>query len=932
MGRAGELAHLLGSVARVPTAGLVGVVVSGEAGIGKSRLLGEAADRLAGQGWRILRVDADRLERRVLYAALAAGLRAAPVDTAFAEGLRRDAVAALELAVPDPAGVAFGRACAAVARLFTALSAAGPLAVVVDDLHELDDDSLALFAVVLRRLAAAPVGLVVALRPHVAAPNAAAEELLERLADEAEVARIELGTLAPAELAGVIAPVLGAPPDEDLVVEVHRRADGNPYFAAEIAHSLAESRLVALDAGQARLAVAPQTVRLTRRTAVLRRVLPLAPDTRTVARTLAVLRTVDLARIGLLADVTGLPSPVVAAAFDDLVRAHVVTADGAPRYRFSHDIVADALYDEIGPAECRRLHAQVAARLLAGRARGEPVDVLELAWHVAESAAPGDPVAVAVLTEAAQRTLTGAPEAAAGYCAQALALLGPTPPGSTPPGPTPRGSAADERAFLLSLRCRALARGSRPAEAVVPGRQALALLPAGDDRFRTATALISSLFLLGRIDEAIEVADGQISAGPAPATLYAQRAVLLLFAGRTAPDEAAVAAVPASPAEEVVVCGQLAMLTSLRGRHTETVEYLDRALRAAGTSTTLQLQALAVGASTGALAGLVADAAARLRRAEQLTGEAGGTPTFSAELGLTRVVLDWLGGRWDGALEALRTVAVELETRQQATLAAALTAVELEIRTWRGELVQAARLARRPAPAARNMADLHAVAVAGYLAASGDPDGARDRLRAALADPPTAPYGCLLLSRLIELDRDAGRDVTDLLDTLVSVASGRVSPWSVTTLHRTVGLARRDPASLTQAVRTADAGGLVFDRARAQLALGELVTDAAPDLLEAYRTFARLGVDGLRRQAGRRLHELGEKVPRRRSRAAGLLTESEERVARLVQQGMRNRDIAAALHYSPRSIEVYLSRVYAKLRVSSRLELARALDAMDAGS
>jgi DNA-binding CsgD family transcriptional regulator len=915
VGRAGELADLLGSVARVPTAGLVGVVVSGEAGIGKSRLLAEAAARLAEQGWRTLRVDADRLERRVLYAALAAGVRAVPVDTAFAEGLRRDAMAALELAVPDPAGVAFGRACAAVARLFTALCAAGPVAVVVDDLHELDDDSLALLAVVLRRLASAPVGLIVALRPHVAAPNAAAEELLERLADEAELAHLELGTLAPAELAQAIAPVLGAPPDDDLAAEVHRRADGNPYFAAEIAHSLAESRLVALDAGQSRLAVAPQAVRLTRRTAVLRRVMPLAPDTRTVARTLAVLRTVDLARIGLLADVTGLAEPVVAAAFDDLVRAHVVTADDAPGYRFSHDIVADALYDEIGPAECRRLHGQVAARLLADRARGEPVDVLELAWHVAESAAPGDPVAVAVLTEAAQRALTGAPEAAAGFCAQALALLPP---------------AAGERAYLLSLRCRALARGSRPAEAVEPGRAALALLPAGDDRFRTATALISSLFLLGRIDEAIEVADGQISAGPAPATLYAQRAVLLLFAGRAA--DVPVGVEPASPAEEVVVCGQLAMLTSLRGRHAETVEYLDRALRAAGTSTTLQLQALAVGASTGALAGLVADATGRLRRAEQLTEEAGVTSSFSAELGLTRVVLDWLGGRWDGALEALRTVAVELESRQQATLAGALTAVELDIRTWRGELVQAARLAERPAPAARNMAELHAFAVAGYLAASGDPDGARKRLAGALTDADSAPYGCLLLSRLIDLDLDAGRDPTDLLATLVSVASGRVSPWSVTTLHRTVGLVRRDPAALVEAVRTAEAGGLVFDRARAQLALGELVTDAAPGLLEAYRTFARLGVDRLRRRAGRRLHELGEKVPRHRSRAAGLLTESEERVARLVQQGMRNRDIATALHYSPRSIEVYLSRIYAKLRVSSRLELARTLDAMDAGT
>jgi DNA-binding CsgD family transcriptional regulator len=896
-------------VTRAPTAGLVAAVVSGEAGIGKSRLLAEAGSRLAGQGWRVLPVAADRLERQVLYAALTTALRAVPGDSSFTEGVRREAVAALELTSDPgvPPGAAFGRACAAVARLLTALASSGPLALLVDDLHELDDDSLALLAVVLRRLAAAPIGLVVALRPYAA--NPAAEELLDRLSSEVDVVRVDLGTLPPADLAGVIAPVLGGAPDADLVAEVHRRADGNPFFAAEIARSLVESGLVALDAGQARLAVAPGTVRLTRRNALLRRVMPLAADTRAVARTLAVLRTVDLARIGLIAEVTGLPEAAVATAFDDLVRAHVVTAGDAPGYRFSHDLVAEALYDEIGPAERRRLHGQVAARLLADHA-----DVMELAWHVAQSAAPGDPVAVGVLTEAAQRALSGAPEAAAGYCARALALLPPDAP---------------ERAGLLALRCRALARGSRPADAVDPGREALALLPAGEERFRTATAVISSLFLAGRIDEAIDVADGQIATGPAPATLHAQRAVLLVFAGRTAPDEAAVtaAAVPASPAEEVVVCGQLAMLTSMLGRHPASVGFADRALRAAGTSTTLQLQALAVGASTGALAGLVPDAAARLRQAQRLTAEAASPSVFSGELGLTRVVLDWLGGRWDAALEALRTVAVELETRGQATLGAALTAAELDIRTWRGELVQAARLAARPAPAARNMAELHAFAVAGYLAATGDTAAARECLSAALPDPRTASYGCLLLARLIELDLDAGRDVKELLDTIVEVATGRMSPWSVTTLHRTVGLARADPAELRLAIDAAEAGGLVFERARAQLILGE-----PAGLMDAYRTFARLGADGLRRQAGRRLHELGEKVPRHRSRAAGLLTESEERVARLVQQGMRNRDIAAALHYSPRSIEVYLSRIYAKLRVSSRLELARALDAMDSNA
>jgi DNA-binding NarL/FixJ family response regulator len=226
------------------------------------------------------------------------------------------------------------------------------------------------------------------------------------------------------------------------------------------------------------------------------------------------------------------------------------------------------------------------------------------------------------------------------------------------------------------------------------------------------------------------------------------------------------------------------------------------------------------------------------------------------------------------------------------------------------------------------MSELYAYAVAGYLAACGDVEGARRTLHAALADPGTAPYGTLLLARLLELD-PAPEETEVLLETLTEIATPQISPWSKTTLNRMVGVVRSDREALAVAVQEAQAGGLVFERARAQLALGELAADAGDELVEAYRTFARLGAHGLRRRAGRRLHELGEKVPRNRSRAAGLLTESEERVARLVQQGMRNREIAAALHYSPRSIEVYLSRIYGKLRISSRLELARALDAMD---
>ena len=67
-------------------------------------------------------------------------------------------------------------------------------------------------------------------------------------------------------------------------------------------------------------------------------------------------------------------------------------------------------------------------------------------------------------------------------------------------------------------------------------------------------------------------------------------------------------------------------------------------------------------------------------------------------------------------------------------------------------------------------------------------------------------------------------------------------------------------------------------------------------------------------------------MPRRRAGSSGPLTDAELGIARLVQQGLRNKEIASMLHYSPRTVEVYLTRIYGKLNVSSRLELARALD------
>ncbi|WP_232662887.1 ATP-binding protein [Pseudonocardia sp. TRM90224] len=602
VGRAAELERVLAAVGGAPSAGLLCALVTGEPGIGKSRLLDAVAGGLRERGWTVLSAAADDLLRRIPYAALRTGVEALPGHEGVLDALT-------PAAAVSP--TSFGSACDAVTRLLTELSAAGPVAVCVDDVDQLDDDSVALLTVVLRRVAAAPVGLVATVRSAVLAEHPGVQGFRERLAGFAELTTCELGPLSSADLGPIIAAELGGPVDASMAADVHRRADGNPFFATEITRSLRELDVVAVVEGRARLAVAPADIRLTRRDALLRRVAPLQGDTRAVAQAVSVLRQARLDHFPLLASVTELPERSVGAAFDELVRTRLLVGDERGDYRFSHALVADALYEGIGPAERRRLHGTVAARLLADRERGMPVGVHRLAWHVEESARFGDEAAVAVLAEAAMLARTSAPDRAAALCATALTLLGP---------------AAPQRPGLLSTRCRALVRASRPVPAIEAGRAALQLLPPGRERSQTVTAVLAALFATERFVEAMALADAEVAGGAAEPTVHAVRAMLSVFTGRSAEALALVEATEAlpmsSPAEAVVVFGRLAMTTSVLNRHDRTVHYADRALRAA-TTPDLELQAAAMGAVTGSLAGLVRDATRRLGRAEELA-RAGG--------------------------------------------------------------------------------------------------------------------------------------------------------------------------------------------------------------------------------------------------------------------------------------------------------------------
>jgi DNA-binding CsgD family transcriptional regulator len=132
-----------------------------------------------------------------------------------------------------------------------------------------------------------------------------------------------------------------------------------------------------------------------------------------------------------------------------------------------------------------------------------------------------------------------------------------------------------------------------------------------------------------------------------------------------------------------------------------------------------------------------------------------------------------------------------------------------------------------------------------------------------------------------------------------------------------------------QALLLHEASGAAFDRARTQLLFGEFLrrarrrAEARTHLRGALETFAGVRAALWEERARNELRATGEVVRRRDPEAIWQLTPQELQIARLVAKGASNRDAAAELFLSPRTVEYHLRKVFTKLGISSRSELAR---------
>jgi ATP/maltotriose-dependent transcriptional regulator MalT len=353
IGRSEDLAALCGALEQAKRGNPVTVLIAGEAGMGKTRLVETFSDRTRAQGARVLTGACVDLGASALpYAAVADALRGAPPD-AFAElapALSEELAALIpEAAAGDePRESTQGRLFAAVLRLIEALGRHEPVVLVLEDVHWADPSTRDLLRFLVRGLRDSAVLLVLTHRTDEVPRDHPVRALIADLQRAPRVHARALQPLTRRETGSQLAALSGAPVEAVLADAIHARSEGNPLFSEEL-----------LATGAAAEAV-PASLR----DALLARLDRLPPEAQAVARIAgAVGRAFDHA---LLSEVAGMPDDELDEALRACVTGHVLVVDGDGRgYRFRHALLQEVAAGELMPGERARLHRRIADALEA---------------------------------------------------------------------------------------------------------------------------------------------------------------------------------------------------------------------------------------------------------------------------------------------------------------------------------------------------------------------------------------------------------------------------------------------------------------------------------------------------------------------------------------------------------------------------------------
>ncbi len=947
VGRAREFAHLKDAVTRAAASTPSAVLLTGEAGAGKSRLISELYADLP-QGALVLRAQCvDLGDPGLPYLALAdliRALQAEPELSTVIEGY--PVVATLTAPQSGNEPVDESRRLQVLAGLAALLADAGrlrtPAVVVVEDLQWIDESSAAFLRFLVSRMHAEPVVLIATVRTDGVTARPRVRALLSELSRLAWVNRLDLLPFDAGEVAAYLE-LAGLPADSDAAAGALRRTGGNPYYLQTL---VAAGQQGSDEQGLPR-ALADN---------VVGRLDGLTDDARTLVRAASVAtREVSDA---VLRQVLGLPDAAMDAAARLAVAEGILQPKGSG-YAFGHDLMRSAVYDDLLPGERTRLHAAHALALEAGV--GGAASAAEIAHHYA--AADDAPKSLTWTVRAAEQALRAvAPAEALIHLERALSLWPSVADAATLAGAT-QGRLATMAAMAGGL-------AGEPAKAIEWARLAIRLCDADGDAAGSVEAraeLVRRMAETDAVDQVVEIAEEAVRLAEgldarSVALAHVVLARALLAARRT--DEAspqadsAVQAAKAAGAAglEVEALTTAAFADEVAGDRPAAAARLGSAMRLARAEGewVAELRAHYMLASLHYYNGDVAGALPVLEAAIGRVNESGllwSGP--GVELRILQAVARYVSGDFDGSLRAANAP----ESRPPDVAGARLAAIscyaavagghadaearidslrdswdlepqvaivaggcEADLLTWRGDFAGAVAAAER--------AQLHLDRVAGegmyaglWLSALGlaaladQAERARhqrddDAVNAAVAQ------GDLLLARVERIVASGRGRAGDL------GPEGRA--WHRRAIAEHARLTDVPTVEAWQQALDAFGYGHVYEQARCHWRLAEAL------IASGDRPGARE-----KALAAAAMAETMQALPLRQAIAAfatrtrllpsaqgadAVLTEREREVLALVAEGLTNKEIGKRLFISDKTASVHLSNVMTKLNVTSRTE------------
>jgi DNA-binding CsgD family transcriptional regulator len=907
-----SVADFLDAVPDAPSA----LVIEGDAGIGKTTLWLAAVERARERGFVVLASRAAAAESVLAYAALADLL--SDVDESIWANLPAPQQQSLDAALLRRRGQAAPSDARAVAAAFVSVldrltaQTQGAVLVAIDDIQWIDVSSSNVVGFAARRLPRG-AGFICTTRSAEVAARV-------QLADPDAVRRVRLQPLRVGELHQVLTLRLGTSVPRPTLQRIHQISGGNPFFGLELARELDT------DTGSGSLRLPGSLNEL-----VSSRIKRVGPDAQEVLLAIA---SLPEPTIRMVAEATDSSPERVLEVLGEAETQAVVAIDGN-RVSFTHPVLAHGVYSDASPRRRRVMHGRLAELVFEPELR---------ARHLALSDTTGEPETIKALDAAADiAQARGAPAAAAELLELAIGL------GADDPA---RRVLCATHYFLAgdSGRARQLLqavvddtpKGPLRAEAL----HQLGLVRLYDDSFSEAAQLLERGVLDSGPDEALRI------------RILISLTYALLNAGRI---EQAYSRVQLAVAEAErldikslisAALGMRAMLDYMSGRGFDRAA-LERAVDFEDETQPIPLafrpsvQMTLLRAWTGEL-----DAAreAMVTVGQQCVSAGEENELIFAAFHLTLIDI-WRGDFASAGLTADET----MERASQLggdfpmfialTLRAAVSAYLGRANETRRDLDEAIAAAQR---CDSSRLGEWPVTLRAFLEVScGNYQAALDAVTPLLPMAQVFPdateiIAASYLPEAIEAMIGVGQldDADPLIDTLERNGRRLDRAWMLSAAMRCRAMLLAARGDLTAATGMAELAmaehqrlPMPFERARTQLLLGQLQRRqrqreaSAATLREALRSFEDLGtqlwVDRAKTELARGISG--------RQRADGL-TPSEQRVAELAVSGMTNRDIAAALFISPKTVEVNLSRIYRKLRVRSRVELYRAWDSGNAST